>query len=135
MLESPEEFVRLRTSEDPDQYRRAAHETAPPEVWLAIIENYPEMRQWVAHNKTIPTDVYFALYEKCKDCASGTDEWHTKIMLAMKGSCPSDLLEQLASDVDESVRDSVARNKHTPGRSIFCSVNSVPERFNLSGVI
>lgn len=114
MIESPEEFVRLRTSEDPDQYRRAAHETAPPVVWLAIIEKYPEMRQWVAHNKTIPTDVYFALYEKCKDGASGTDEWHTKVMLAMKGSCPSDLLEQLASDADESVRDSVARNKHTP---------------------
>ncbi len=113
MIESPEEFVRLRTSEDPDQYSRAVHETAPSEVWLAIIENYPEMRQWVPHNKTIPTDVYFALYETCKDGTSGTDEWHTKVMLAMKGSCPPDLLQQLASDADESVRDSVARNRHT----------------------
>ncbi len=74
MIESPEEFVRLRTSKDPDQYRRAAHETAPPEVWLAIIEKFPEMRQWVAHNKTILADIYFALYETCKDGASGTDE-------------------------------------------------------------
>lgn len=114
MIESPEEFVRLRTSDDPDECRRAAHESAPLEVWLTIIEKYPEMRYWVAHNKTIPPDVYFALYDVCKDSSSGTDAWRTKVMLAMKRSCPADLLQQFASDADESVRDSVASNKKTP---------------------
>lgn len=114
MIESPEEFVRLRTSEDPTESRRAAHESAPLEVWLTIIEKYPEMMYWIAHNKTIPPEVYFALYDMCKDGSSGTDAWRTKVMLAMKPSCPADLLQQFASDADESVRNSVASNKKAP---------------------
>ncbi|GAA4623217.1 hypothetical protein GCM10023113_07300 [Cellulomonas oligotrophica] len=57
MIESAAEFVGLRTSEDPGEYQRAAREEAPLEVWLAVIEDHPEMRQWVAHNKTVPAVV------------------------------------------------------------------------------
>lgn len=57
MIESAEEFVRLRQSSDPEEYRRAAWEEASVETWLDVVERYPEMRSWVAHNKTVPLQI------------------------------------------------------------------------------
>ena len=57
MIESAEEFVRLRTREDPGEYHRAAHEEASTGTWLDVIERYPDMRFWVANNKTVPLEV------------------------------------------------------------------------------
>ncbi|MGF9754534.1 hypothetical protein AAII07_04985 [Microvirga sp. 0TCS3.31] len=57
MIESAEEFVRLRTSTDPAEYRRAAHEEAAERTWIEVIERYPDMRSWVAHNKTVPLSI------------------------------------------------------------------------------
>jgi hypothetical protein len=57
MIESAEEFVRLRTSEDPTEYRRAAHEEALESVWFEVIDQFPDMRFWVAQNKTVPLAV------------------------------------------------------------------------------
>jgi hypothetical protein len=57
MIRSAAEFVRLRTSEVPTLYRKAAHETAPEEVWLEVIKKYPKMKPWVIHNKTIPHSI------------------------------------------------------------------------------
>lgn len=53
VIPSAAEFVRLRFSEDPEEYRRAASEPAELAVWLDVIENYPEARFWVSHNKTV----------------------------------------------------------------------------------
>ena len=57
MIDSAEEFVRLRTSEDPDEYGRAAHEAASEATWRDVIETYPDMRFWVAQNKTEPLSI------------------------------------------------------------------------------
>lgn len=57
MIETAEDFVRLRTSENPDEYYRAAHEEAATATWLDVIERYPHMRFWVAQNKTVPLEV------------------------------------------------------------------------------
>ena len=57
VIESAEEFVRLRSSEDPAEYNRAAHDSASVSTWLDVIERYPEMREWVAHNKTVPLEI------------------------------------------------------------------------------
>jgi len=57
MIESAEEFVRLRTSEDPADYNRAAHDGAAEATWRAIIDQYPDMRFWVAQNKTVPLTI------------------------------------------------------------------------------
>jgi hypothetical protein len=54
VIDSAEEFVRLRTSENPDEYWRAAHEQAEDATWLDVIERFPDMRVWVAQNKTVP---------------------------------------------------------------------------------
>ena len=52
-----QEFLDLRTSEDPGNYYRAAHEDVPAEVWNELIEAYPESRFWVANNKTVPLEI------------------------------------------------------------------------------
>ncbi|MGO4249462.1 hypothetical protein AB4Y87_19790 [Paenarthrobacter sp. RAF54_2] len=57
MIQSAAEFVRLRSSEDPAEYHRAAHEEADVSVWLDVIDKYPDMRFWVAHNKTVPLEI------------------------------------------------------------------------------
>ncbi|WP_268633261.1 hypothetical protein [Paenibacillus alvei] len=36
-----------------DEYLKAAWDDAPFEVWLEVINKYPDMREWVAHNKSI----------------------------------------------------------------------------------
>ena len=53
-ITSAEEFVRLRTSEDPDEYLVSDNGAASDEVWLDVIARYPEMKEWVVHNKTVP---------------------------------------------------------------------------------
>lgn len=57
MIESAEEFVRLRTSEEPTEYRRAAHDDASEDTWRDVVERFPDMRFWVAQNKTVPLSI------------------------------------------------------------------------------
>jgi hypothetical protein len=57
VIDSADEFVQLRTSEDPAEYDRAATEEAAEQTWLDVIERFPEMRFWVAQNKTVPLSV------------------------------------------------------------------------------
>lgn len=40
--------MRLRLSEKPDEYLRVAWEEAPLTVWVEVIEQYTDMRFWVA---------------------------------------------------------------------------------------
>ena len=49
--------MRLRTSEDPVEYNRAGHDEATENTWLDVIERFPDMRFWVAQNKTVPMTV------------------------------------------------------------------------------
>lgn len=108
MIESADEFARLRSSSNPDEYGRAAHDEAPLEVWMEVIRRYPDMRSWVAHNKTVPVEVLSLL-------ARDSDE-HVRSMVAMKRKLPPEILEYLADDNYEPVRLSVARHKNTPKR-------------------
>ena len=61
MIASAEEFVELRRSERQEEYLRAAWESAPREVWLEVIQRFPDMRFWVAQNKTMPVEVLAVL--------------------------------------------------------------------------
>lgn len=56
-INSSKEFVDLLTSECHDEYLRAARESAPLELWFEIMEKYPEMKAWVARNKTVPAAI------------------------------------------------------------------------------
>ncbi len=105
MIGSAEEFARLRLSQVREEYERAAQEPAPPEVWLEVIERYPELRKWVAHNKTTSAEILQTLAtDKDPDVRSA---------VAMRRSCPPDARVSLSMDRDERVRATVARNPKT----------------------
>ena len=57
MIKDADEFYRLRNSELPEEYNRAANESAELETWLDVIEKYPDMKVWVIHNKTIQIEI------------------------------------------------------------------------------
>ena len=102
MITSAAEFVALRCSTNPDDYRRSAREDASEETWRQVIEQWPEMRRWVAHNKTIPESIVRELFKR-------NDE-EVKFVLAMKRSTPTDILDTLATDESDSIRLAVARH-------------------------
>jgi hypothetical protein len=102
VITSAEEFVRLRESERPEDYHRAAYEEAPLEVWLNIIDWYPSMRFWVAQNKTVPIRVL--------DILARDDNLHVRRMVASKRKLTPQLQVLLASDPDDGVRGRLANN-------------------------
>ncbi len=104
MISSAQEFVDLRCSDDPEEYRRAAFDEATEETWRQVIEQYPEMRRWVAHNKTIPEGVIRQLY--------AIGDYDILIALAMKRRTPSDVLHDMAVKGHDSVRMAIARHPH-----------------------
>lgn len=104
-IKSAEEFIRLRYSENPDEYSRAASEDASPEVWRSVIAKHPEARFWVAQNKTVPLEIL-------KILASDEDP-RVRGMVARKRKLSPDLLDLLSRDSSETVRLQVARHRHT----------------------
>ena len=104
MIMSAREFVELRTSSRQDDYLRAATDSAPLDVWTEILEKYPDMKQWVAHNKTVPIVILHTL-------ASDSDP-RVRSIVATKNKLPRELMVLLANDVDETVRQRIAYNKN-----------------------
>ena len=104
MINSAEEFVDLRSSDRPEEYLRAARESAPLEVWFDVVGKYPKMREWVARNKTVPMQVLEQL-------AVDVDP-RVRFAVAMKNKLSEDLMLMLAQDSDASVRERIAYNKN-----------------------
>src|SRR5262245_28059084 len=100
MILTAEEFARLRYSDDPAEYNRAAHEEAPLEVWLAVIERYPDLREWVAHNKSVPLSILERLATDPDDKVRWT--------VATKRKLSHELQALLARDPDPTVRQRIA---------------------------
>ncbi|PYY29784.1 Uncharacterized protein PIL02S_01984 [Paenibacillus illinoisensis] len=105
MIISAEEFVRLRESETQSEYLRAAWEKATLEVWVEVVEKYPDMRFWVAQNKTIPYEIMEILSDDQSERVRG--------MIASKNRLPEHLQMKMAKDLDSSVRERIAYNKKT----------------------
>ncbi|OEJ21643.1 hypothetical protein AS594_39695 [Streptomyces agglomeratus] len=103
MIESAQEFIRLRYSENPQDYQRASTDEASYDVWIEVIAHHQQARMWVAQNKSVPLEILQIL-------AADPDP-SVRVMVAMKRKLTPDILDQLASDPDESVRLAVARNK------------------------
>jgi hypothetical protein len=114
MIESAEQFVALRTSDKPEEYRRAAHDEATEEVWLDVIRRFPDMKKWVAHNKTVPLSILDLL---SRDPNSDVRWW-----VAEKRKAGADILGRLADDPDEGVRHRVACNAKAPRDVLECLV-------------
>jgi len=106
MIRSADEFVALRTSHDPTEYRRAAHECADDVIWLEVIVRYPEMREWVARNKTTSAEILRIL--------SRDPDVDVRWAVANVRRLPQDVFDSLSRDTDSSVRTSVALNRKAP---------------------
>ncbi len=93
---------RLRTSNIQEEYNRSAHEEAPIEVWEKVIQNYPEMKEWVAINKTVPVEILEQL--------SNDVDVKVRFTVAMKRKLPESLQLKLVNDDESSVRERLVYN-------------------------
>jgi hypothetical protein len=105
-IESADEFVRLRFSDDPAEYNRAAHEDAPAAVWDELIESRPEMRKWVVHNKTVPLELLRRL--------AADPDFDVRCAVAGKRKLDRALFVELAADPAPEVRHRIAWNAKVP---------------------
>ncbi|WP_431681832.1 hypothetical protein [Kitasatospora sp. KL5] len=110
MIESAEEFVRLRASGEAADFQRIKQEEASLEVWLAIVRDRPDMRFWVAFNRTLPVEVLEVL--------AGDGDWRVRDKVASKRDTPAGVLEVLSGDQHEAVLSTVAGNPGTPTRAL-----------------
>lgn len=117
MIYSAREFLDLRNSDRPEDYLRAANEPAALEVWLEIVRDLPEMKVWVARNKTVPAEILEIL---AKD-----PDVTVRHAVAMKNKLSPHLMLLLASDIDFSVRQRIAYNKNV-GEEVLRKLSNDP---------
>jgi hypothetical protein len=106
MTESAEEFARLRESDDIGEQHRSSNEEIPLSVCLEVIERFPHLRSWIAHNKKVPIEVLELL-------ASDPDP-HVRDAVARKRKLTPPLFERLARDSESRVRATIAYNRSCP---------------------
>ncbi|RZT00243.1 HEAT repeat domain-containing protein [Aquimarina brevivitae] len=96
MINSAEEFKRLRESESKSEYQRAFTEKASIEICYDILKKYPDLAFWVAQNKTIPIEILYILAEH--------KNAKVRCMVARKRKIDDFILDKLREDPDEAVR-------------------------------
>ncbi|MEU8222521.1 hypothetical protein [Kribbella sp. NPDC048915] len=106
MIGSADEFVGLRRSWDGTDWQRIKRDEAPLEVWLEIVREHPDMRFWVAFNRTLPAEVVRLL--------SQDSDWRVRARIASRKDAPGDVLAALSADPHDAVAASVAGNPGTP---------------------
>ena len=102
MIQSAEEFVVLRESNDD----RSVEDTATETVWFEIIDRFPEMRFWVAHNRTIP-------YRVMQRLIADPDP-RVRTRVSMKRKLPVEFIPLLARDSNSGIRLGMVRRRDTP---------------------
>jgi hypothetical protein len=106
MIRSVAEFVYLRNSEDAEDQTRATIDAADDSVWLAVIKHHPDLRKWVAHNKTVPLSIVRLLID---DPDPSTRSW-----VARKRKLDRAMFVALVVDADSSVRHALCTNAKIP---------------------
>lgn len=96
MINSADEFIQLRQSEDLNEQSIATNDSADISVWYEIIERFPDFKSWVVHNKTIPLEI-LELLAKDKDP-------NVRSEVARKRKISDDIFSYLSVDRDENVR-------------------------------
>jgi len=110
MISTAAEFCRLRESENPEEYLRAANEEAPIEVWREVVASRPDMRSWVAHNKTVPVEIL-------EELSSDLDV-DVRCVIARKRKISEAIALRLAKDPDENVRAALVFNQKLPASAL-----------------
>jgi len=106
MINSPEEFIKLRNSNIPAEYNRAKIEDASIDVWFDLIQSYPDMRVWVARNKTIPREIIVYL--------SKDSDPIVRHAICSKYPLDTDIYLLFSQDPDEGIRSRLTFNKKLP---------------------
>ncbi len=102
MINSADEFKRLRECEIQEEHHRAATDEASNEVWAEVLERYPNLAFWVAQNKTIPLEILYIL--------TNNENVDVRCMVARKRKIDDVIFEKLKEDIDESVRHALICN-------------------------
>lgn len=84
----------------------AVEDAAPISVWLDVIDRFPEMKEWVVHNRTVPLEILEILASDL--------ERRVRATVADKRKLSATLFDLLSRDVDEVVRQRIAYNKKAP---------------------
>jgi len=106
MIVSAIDFIRMCSSNDPDEVNQTLWDEAPIDVWKEIIVRHPDKCIDVAQNRTIQDDI-IKMLSLCADV-------NVRTLIAEKGNSPIDVLTSLSKDADERVRRKVAANRKTP---------------------
>lgn len=106
MIDSAEQYLRLRTSPVPEDYRRATRDRVPLAVWYFMALRHPWVRAWIALNQYVPP-VMLALL-------AADEDWRVRAVVATRPNLTWGILERLARDASPDVRLRVARNPDTP---------------------
>jgi len=102
MIETADEFIRLRQSDNMDEQHRAGHDTADISVWMDVIKSYPDFKIWVIRNKTIQIEILEIL---CTD-----KDPNVRSEVARKRKINDTIFNLLCVDPDENVRYSLMWN-------------------------
>ena len=106
MIQSPEEFKYLRLSENNDEQYQASNEMASVEVWTGVISKFPELREWVAHNKKIQIEVLEKLALDINP--------DVRCVVARKRKINQKIFQILKNDPNEDVRYALLSNTKMP---------------------
>jgi hypothetical protein len=102
MIKTAEEFKKLRSSENLEEQQRAGVEEASIETWEEVISKYPELKEWVIYNKTVPLEI---LNQLSKDL-----DPKIRQEVARKRKINSEIFDRLKIDQDENVKLSLFYN-------------------------
>ena len=102
MINSAEEFKRLRTSDDLKEQRISALESADIEVWYEVINKFPDLKCWVIHNITIQIEILEYL-------VNDSDE-RVRSEIARKRKINEKIFNILKNDSSISVRSALIWN-------------------------
>jgi hypothetical protein len=105
-ITSAAEFARLRLSDALTEQARASNEAAADGVWLDVIAQYPDLKKWVVHNKTVPLEILRLL--------AGDEDRHVRSAVARKRKLDRALFEKLSCDQHEVVCRCLAANPKCP---------------------
>ncbi|WP_445659097.1 hypothetical protein [Achromobacter sp. NCFB-sbj8-Ac1-l] len=102
-IKSAEEFKKFSDSKSDIEMTRWA---AADEVWIAVLEKYPNLSRIVALNRTISLPILIRL--------SKSNDWLTRCDVAMKRRITPSMFHALSRDPEPAVRKRIALNPKAP---------------------